>query len=154
LAQREFPATPLVGVGAVVIDYQGRVLVVQRGSEPMKGHWSLPGGLLELGETLIAGVMREVLEETGLIVHPEAVVEVVDRIHFDSGTHESRVRYHYVVIDYWCRVMGGELKPASDASDVAWISSSEWQDTNPYALESLTAQVIEKGWQMARSQQS
>jgi len=132
------------------------VLVVQRGSEPMKGHWSLPGGLVELGETLITGVKREVYEETGLIVHPEAIVEVVDRIHAekdeaDSDAHQSRVRYHYVVIDYWCRVTGGELKPASDASDAAWLSRNEWQDTNPYALESITVQVIEKGWQMARA---
>ena len=151
MAQREFPATPLVGVGAVVVDDLRRVLIVQRGSEPMKGHWSLPGGLLELGETLIAGIKREVYEETGLIVHPEAIVEVVDRIHADSDTHESRVRYHYVVIDYWCRVIGGELKPASDASDVAWINRDEWQNDNPYALESLTIQVIEKGWQIARA---
>ena len=79
--QREFPANPLVGIGAVVVDDHGRVLLIKRGTEPMQGHWSLPGGLLELGETLRDGVKREVFEETGLFVEPEAIVEVVDRIY-------------------------------------------------------------------------
>jgi 8-oxo-dGTP diphosphatase len=150
LAQREFPTNPLVGVGAVVVDDRGCVLLVKRGTEPMKGHWSLPGGLLELGETLIAGVKREVLEETGLIVQPEAIVEVVDRIYRDSDSNESQVRYHYVVVDYWCRVIRGEIQPSSDALEVAWVSRAEWKDTNFYSLESITVQVIEKGWQMAQ----
>jgi 8-oxo-dGTP diphosphatase len=150
LAQREFPSNPLVGVGAVVVDDCGRVLLVRRGTEPMKGHWSLPGGLLELGETLIAGVEREVFEETGLIVQPEAIVEVVDRIYRNSDSNESRVRYHYVVVDYWCRVIRGEIQPSSDALEVAWVSRAEWKDTNFYSLESITVQVIEKGWQMAQ----
>ncbi len=150
MTQREFPANPLVGVGAVVVDDCARVLLVRRVTEPMKGHWSLPGGLLELGETLIAGVKREVLEETGLIVHPEAIVEVVDRIYRDSDANESQIRYHYVVVDYWCRVISGEIQPSSDASEVAWVSRGEWKDTNFYSLESVTVQVIEKGWQMAQ----
>jgi 8-oxo-dGTP diphosphatase len=150
LTQREFPTNPLLGVGAVVVDDLGRVLLVQRGTEPMKGHWSLPGGLLELGETLVEGVKREVFEETGLFVQPEAIVEVVDRIYRDSDVKESPVRYHYVVVDYWCRVIGGILKPSSDASEVAWVGRAEWKDTNFYSLELTTVQVIEKGWQMAR----
>ena len=116
----------------------------------MKGHWSLPGGLLELGETLLDGVKREVFEETGLFVQPEAIVEVVDRIYRDSDGYQSQVQYHYVVLDYWCRVAGGELMPASDASEVAWVSRAEWKDTNFYSLESITVQVIEKGWRMAQ----
>ena len=97
--QREFPAAPLVGVGAVVFE-AGRVLLVRRGREPLKGHWSLPGGLVELGERLLDAVVREVREETGLTVEPIELVEVVDRIHWE----ESRVRYHYVIADYLCRV--------------------------------------------------
>jgi len=150
VTQREFPTAPLIGVGAVIVDDQGRVLLIKRGTEPMKGHWSLPGGLLELGETLLDGVKREVLEETGLFVLPEAIVEVVDRIYRDSDGNQSQVQYHYVVLDYWCRVAGGELMPASDASEVAWVSRAEWKDTNFYSLECITVQVIEKGWRMAR----
>jgi 8-oxo-dGTP diphosphatase len=150
LAQREFPANPLVGIGAVVVDDCGRVLLIKRATEPMKGHWSLPGGLLELGETLSDGVKREVFEETGLFVEPEAIVEVVDRIYRNSDGKQSQVQYHYVVVDYWCRVMGGDLKPSSDASEVAWVNRAEWTDTNFHSLESITVQVIEKGWQMAR----
>jgi 8-oxo-dGTP diphosphatase len=150
VAQREFPTSPLVGVGAVVVDGRGCVLLVKRGTEPMKGHWSLPGGLLELGETLVAGVKREVLEETGLIVKPEAIVEVVDRIYTSSDGNKSQVRYHYVVVDYWCRVISGDIQPSTDALEVAWVSRAEWKDTNFYSLESITVQVIEKGWQMAQ----
>jgi 8-oxo-dGTP diphosphatase len=148
--QREFPTAPLVGVGGVVVDDQARVLLIKRGAEPMKGQWSLPGGLLELGETLVEGVIREVNEETGLTVKPEAIVEVVDRIYTYSGDEKSQVRYHYVVVDYWCRLIGGDLQPSSDASEVAWVSRAEWSDINLYSLDSITVQVIEKGWQMAQ----
>ena len=153
MTQREFPSAPLVGVGAVVIDAAGRVLLIRRATEPLKGHWSLPGGLVELGETLLEAVCRETTEETGLTVHPEAIVEVVDRIYrnsSNSSAEDSHVRYHYVVVDYWCRVVGGEVKPSSDASEVAWVSRAEWIDTNFYSLESITVQVIEKGWQLAQ----
>lgn len=148
--QREFPVSPLVGVGAVIVDDRGRVLLIRRGTEPGKGEWSIPGGLIELGETLLEGVQREVTEETGLIVTPQAVVEVVDRIYKASGTDDARVRYHYVVVDYWCRVIGGDLRPSSDALEVAWVSRAEWIDTNIYSLETITVQVIEKGWLMAQ----
>ncbi len=108
--QREFPQAPLVGVGAVVV-HENRVLLVQRGSEPLKGHWTLPGGMLEVGETLAAGVAREVREETGLEVETVELVEILDRIHREG----ERIRYHYVIADYLCRVTGGELRAASDA---------------------------------------
>ena len=150
MPQREFPTSPMVGVGAVVVDDQARVLLIRRAAEPMKGQWSLPGGLLELGETLVEGVKREVVEETGLNVTPEAVVEVVDRIYICSDDEKSQVRYHYVVVDYWCRVAGGKLQPATDTSEVAWVSRAEWSDINLYSLDSITVQVIEKGWQMAQ----
>jgi 8-oxo-dGTP diphosphatase len=150
LPQREFPTQPLVGVGGVIFDDQGRLLLIKRGTEPLKGHWSLPGGLLELGETLIEGVKREVTEETGLIVHPEAIVEVVDRIYRYSDGEQSQVRFHYVVVDYWCRIVDGEAHPSSDVVDVAWVSRAEWKDSNLYSLDSIAVQVIEKSWQMAQ----
>jgi ADP-ribose pyrophosphatase YjhB (NUDIX family) len=109
---------PIAAVGAVVLDGE-RVLLVRRGQEPLKGEWSLPGGAVELGETLEAAVCREVLEETGLAVEPVRVVEVLDRISRDA---EGRVEYHYVLVDYACRVRGGVLGSGSDASDARWVS--------------------------------
>jgi 8-oxo-dGTP diphosphatase len=147
VAQREFPTTPLLGVGAVIVDGEGRVLIIQRGTEPRKGLWSIPGGLVELGETLVEAVKREIAEETGLVIEPVAMIEVIDRI-FREG---ERIRYHYVIVDYWCRVISGQLQPASDAQAVGWITRSEWYDANPFALEAITMQVIEKGWQMSQS---
>jgi len=144
--QREFPETPLVGVGAVVVD-EGRVLLVRRGSEPLKGHWSLPGGLLEVGEALSAGVVREVREETGLTVEPVELIELLDRIHREG----ERVRYHYVIADYLCRVVGGALKAASDADAVRWVERAEWNSHSALRLDPVTVRVIEAGWQRARA---
>jgi len=144
--QREYPETPLVGVGAVVVD-RGRVLLVRRGREPLMGHWSLPGGMLELGESLEAGVIREIKEETGLIVEPLRLIELLDRIHRDG----ERVRYHYVIADYLCRVVGGELKAASDAEAVRWVERAEWNSHSALKLDPVTVRVIEAGWQAARS---
>ncbi len=144
--QREFPETPLVGVGAVVVA-AGRVLLVRRGREPLKGQWSLPGGLLEVGESLTAGVVREVKEETGLTVEPLELIELLDRIHRDG----ERIRYHYVIADYLCRVLGGELKAASDAEAVRWVERAEWNSHSALKLDPITVRVIEAGWQRARS---
>lgn len=148
--QREFPSAPLVGVGAVVVEH-GRVLLVRRGREPLKGHWTLPGGLLDVGELLSAGVAREVLEETGLDVEVVELVELVDKIHRESG----RVRYHYVIADYLCRVKGGTLRAASDADAVRWAEREEWDRQDPragaLALDPLTVSVIEKGWRRAQA---
>jgi len=146
IMQREFPETPLVGVGAVVVD-QGRVLLVRRGTEPLKGEWSLPGGLLELGESLQAGVGREVQEETGLTVEPLELVELLDRIHRVG----ARVRYHYVIADYLCRVTGGDLKAATDADAVRWVERAEWNSHSALRLDPVTTRVIELGWQRAQA---
>ena len=146
--QREFPLAPLVGVGAVVVD-EGRVLLVRRGREPLKGQWSLPSGMLELGESLTAGVAREVLEETGLNVEPIELIELLDRIHHE----EERVRFHYVIADYLCRVTGGILQAASDADDVRWVERAEWNSHGALKLDPVTVRIIELGWQRARQLQ-
>jgi ADP-ribose pyrophosphatase YjhB (NUDIX family) len=144
--QREYPLAPLMGVGAVIVE-AGRVLLVRRGHEPMKGHWSLPGGLLELGESLSGGVIREVQEETGLIVEPLGLIELLDRIHRVG----ERVRYHYVIADYLCRVTGGVLQAASDADAVRWVGRDEWMRPDELQLDPITVRVIEAGWQRAQA---
>lgn len=143
--QREFPVAPLVGVGAIIVA-EGKVLLVRRGTEPLKGRWSLPGGLVELGEALTEGIIREVREETGLVVEPVELVELLDRIHREG----ERVKYHYVLADYLCRVTGGALQAASDADAVRWVERAEWNSHSALMLEPLTVRVIEKGWQRAR----
>jgi ADP-ribose pyrophosphatase YjhB (NUDIX family) len=147
--QREFPSSPLVGVGAVVV-HDSRVLLVQRGHEPAKGQWSLPGGLIDLGESLPEAVAREVHEETGLVVEPLELIELLDRIHREG----ERVRYHYVIADYLCRVVGGALVAASDADAVRWVERAEWNSHSALRIDPITARVIEAGWQRAKSLQS
>jgi 8-oxo-dGTP diphosphatase len=134
---REYPLAPIVGVGAVVLQAD-RVLLVQRGHEPMKGQWSLPGGALEVGETLVEGVRREVLEETGLEIEPITLIEVFDRISRDP---EGRVQFHYVLADYLCRVTGGELRCATDAIDARWASRTELD-----GVAAFTVAVIDKAF--------
>ena len=146
--QREFPKAPIVGVGAVVVD-GGRVLLVQRGREPLKGNWSLPGGMLEVGESLTQGVIREVGEETGLQVEPLELIELLDRIVREEGPDGERVRFHYVIADYLCRVIGGSLRAASDAEAVRWVERAEWNSHSALALDPITVRVIEAGWERA-----
>jgi len=143
--QREYPKMPLMGVGAVIL-HEGRVLLVQRGTEPMKGRWSIPGGLLEVGESLAEGVRREVREETGLEVEVGELVELLDRIH----PHEGRIQYHYVIADYLCRPLGGELRAASDAAAVRWVEHAELNSHSALQLDPITVRVIERAWQMDR----
>ena len=134
---REYPQTPMVGVGAVVIDGD-QVLLIRRGQQPMKGQWSLPGGALEVGETLLDGVRREVREETGLEVEPVALIEVLDRIVRDE---DGRVRFHYVLVDYLCRVTGGELCCATDAVDARWASRDDLD-----SVAAFTVAVIQRAF--------
>src|SRR6202158_3129105 len=135
---REFPAQPVVGVGAVVVDGD-RVLLVKRGHPPLKGEWSLPGGTVELGETLEAAVAREVLEETGLEVSVGQVVEVLD--HVDRAP-DGRIEYHFVIVDYACTVRGGFLARGSDAEDARWVPIRELP---AYRLTAKASEVIGKG---------
>ena len=123
--KREFPKQPLVGVGGVVI-HRNRVLLIRRGSEPLKGEWSIPGGLLEVGEELAEAARRELREETGLEVEPLAVLEVFDRI-FRAG---RRVRYHFVIVDFVCRLRGGKLQHGSDVLEAHWVRREDLAQYN------------------------
>jgi ADP-ribose pyrophosphatase YjhB (NUDIX family) len=146
MPQREYPAAPLVGVGAVIV-HECRVLLVRRGTEPTRGRWSIPGGLIEIGEPLSEAVIREVREETGLQVEPVGLIELLDRIHRDG----DRIRYHYVIADYLCRVVGGTLHAASDADAVRWVERPEWISHSALVLDPITVRVIELGWQRAQA---
>ena len=138
--RREYPEAPIVGVGAVVIKGT-EVLLVRRGSEPLKGEWSLPGGALEVGETLQQGVVREVFEETGITVAPAGVIEILDRIIKDEES--GRVRYHYVLIDFVCRVTSGSPRVGSDADEVRWVDRAMLEE---YRVAPVTVRVIEKAF--------
>ena len=115
---RRYPERPIVGVGAVIVD-AGKVVLVRRRYEPLAGRWSLPGGALELGETLETGAAREMQEETGLRVEVGPIIEVFDRIMLDE---ERRVRYHFVLVDYLCRPVGGELRAGSDVDAAVLVA--------------------------------
>lgn len=139
--KRDYPDRPIVGVGAVIID-RDRVLLVKRGSPPLQGEWSLPGGVVELGETLRAAVEREALEETGLIVKAGEVIEVLDRIlAYNSGAPQ----YHYVLIDFLCTVQGGELRAGGDAADACWAGESELAE---FKVEAPAIEVVRKGFSL------
>jgi 8-oxo-dGTP diphosphatase len=130
LMKREYPDSPLVGVGAVIVDSQSgnpRVLLIQRGTPPLLGEWSLPGGVLECGETLREAVAREAHEETGLVVETGEMLGVYERI---IRSDDGRVRYHYVLLDFLCRAVGGDLKAGSDAADVRWFTREELPPLN------------------------
>ncbi|MCC7126656.1 MAG: NUDIX hydrolase [Acidobacteria bacterium] len=139
---REYPASPTVGVGGVVVRGD-RALIVRRGHEPRKGEWSLPGGLVELGETLTDAVRRELLEETALTVTVGPIVETFDRIHRDPT---GRVRFHFVIIDFLCYADDGEPVAGSDAEAVAWATSEE---LDAYGVNPHAASVIRKALALA-----
>lgn len=137
--KREFPEFPLIGVGAIIIE-RSRVLLAKRAHPPIQGQWSIPGGVLEVGEMVRDAAIREAREETGLLIEPGELLGVFDRILRDS---EQRVQYHYVLIDFLCRPVGGELRAASDAEDVGWFTLEELPALN---LAEDTQQVIRKGF--------
>jgi 8-oxo-dGTP diphosphatase len=138
--KREYPDAPLVGVGAIIIE-QDRVILVKRGHEPLAGSWSIPGGALEIGETLRQGAVREALEETGLTVKVRELLGVYDRILPDTDGH---TRYHYVLIDFLCRKIAGDLHAAGDAAEARWFTRRELSELS---LAQDTADVIRLGFE-------
>ena len=139
---REYPDRPIVGVGGVIVD-NGKVLLVRRRYEPLKGHWSLPGGMVEIGETLEAALTRELLEETGLAVDVGPVIEVFDRITPDE---DHRIRYHFVLIDYLCWTGGGALRAGSDVDAAIWADPDNLAE---YSLTDKATSVIRRGMRLA-----
>lgn len=134
--KREYPDQPLVGVGAVIVKNRA-VLLVRRGHDPGRGHWAMPGGRLQLGETLAQAARREALEETGIEIEPGEVLDVSDLIQRDEA---GRVRYHYVLVDLLARYVSGEPRPGSDALDVRWVDAG---DLNAYPMPAHTRRVLE-----------
>lgn len=132
---------PSVGVGAVLV-HQGGVLLVRRGKEPLLGRWTIPGGTVELGETLEEALVREIHEETGLTVQPREVLLVFDRVMREGG----RVRYHYVIVDYWCECLSGTLRAGSDALDAALVRP---EDLAAYDLPEESLKVAIEGFRRA-----
>ncbi|MBZ5547289.1 MAG: NUDIX hydrolase [Acidobacteriia bacterium] len=136
---REYPEVPFVGVGAVIVEH-GRVLLIRRGQPPLLGEWSLPGGVLECGETLREATVREAREESGLVVETVDMLGVYERV---IRSDDGRVRYHYVLIDFLCRPIAGELKAGSDASEARWFTTEDLPGAN---LSADTLEVICRGF--------
>jgi 8-oxo-dGTP diphosphatase len=151
---REYPEKPIVGIGGVVIE-DGRALLIRRGNEPLLGQWSIPGGTLELGETMIEGTARELKEETGLEVNVLELIEVFERINFGRGADESwttteerkRPRFHFVIVDYLCERISGTAIAGGDVTDVAW---AEEDDLDRFELTATATRVIRKAFSLAR----
>ena len=142
--QRQYPKQPLVGVGALIVD-AGRVALVKRGQAPLVGEWSIPGGMLELGETVRQGAEREALEETGLAVRATELLGVFDRVVLDDA---KQCQYHYVLIDFLCQRVSGDLHAAGDAADARWFTLEE---VSKLPLPEDTASVIRMGFAKAVS---
>jgi len=135
--KRDYPERPIIAVGAVIVD-KDRFVLVQRGTEPHKGEWTIPGGMLECGESLRDAVIREAREETSLSVEPIALVEVFERIiRNDAG----QVQFHYVIMDYLCRMIDGTLQAGEDAADARWLSETH---LNALQVTEGTIRVLNK----------
>jgi 8-oxo-dGTP diphosphatase len=150
---REYPDRPVVGVGGVVIE-EGQALLIRRGTEPLIGQWSIPGGTLELGESLQAGVARELLEETGLQVRVLDLIEVFDRIYIQEPPIESaqaqRPRFHYVIVDYLCERISGEARAGSDVTDVAFAREDQLAQ---YHLTETATRILRRAFAMVAARQ-
>ena len=143
MAAREYPDRPVVGVGGVVL-LDGRAVLIRRGSEPLKGEWSIPGGTLELGETLVEGVVRELREETGLDVRVLELIEVFERIFPDAA---GKPQYHFVILDYLCEAVNGTPSPGGDVTDIALAAEHE---LSRYNLTPTATRILQKAFALAR----
>jgi 8-oxo-dGTP diphosphatase len=152
-SSREYPERPMVGIGGVIIE-NGRTLLIRRGSEPLRGEWSIPGGTLELGESLEEGVARELLEETGIVVRIINLIEVFDRIYNDDGNIAApahrKPRFHYVIVDYLCERISGEPRAGSDVTDVAFAREEELAK---FHLTETATRILKKAFAMDRARQ-
>ena len=145
--KREYPDQPIVGVGGVVIE-RGRTVLIRRSNPPLEGQWSIPGGILEVSETLLQGVERELQEETGLVVRAGELIEVFERIIPDK---DGRTQYHFVIVDYLCERLSGSPHPGGDAREAVWVEQS---DLERYALVPAVIRVLGKAFEMARIRDS
>ncbi len=146
-SRREYPERPVVGVGGVLIE-QGRILLIRRGGEPLKGQWSIPGGTLETGETLEEGTRREMAEETGLSVRVVELIEVFERIFREPGEESRRPRYHFIILDYLCERISGQARAGSDVTDIAWAAEN---DLERYQLTPTATRIARKAFAMSRA---
>jgi 8-oxo-dGTP diphosphatase len=153
-SSREYPERPVVGIGGVIID-QGRALLIRRGSEPLLGEWSIPGGALELGESLEEGVARELLEETGIEVRVLDLIEIFDRIYLQDGSAGAGVkrgpRFHFVIADYLCERLSGDPRAGSDVTDVAFAHEDE---LTRFHLTETATRVVKKAFAMDRARRA
>ncbi len=148
---REYPDRPVMGVGGVIID-NGRTVLIRRGTEPLRGEWSIPGGTIEIGETLEEAVHRELREETGLEVRVLELIELFDRIYLDqhstAATDKKKPRFHYVIADYLCELTGGEPRAGSDVTDLALAREDELVR---FHLTEKATSVLKKAFAMSRA---
>jgi len=148
---REYPERPVIGVGGVIVD-RGRTILIRRGTEPLLGEWSIPGGTIEIGETLEEAVRRELREATGLEVRVLELIELFDRIYVENGTTPSqdkkKPRYHYVVADYLCELVGGEPRAGSDVTDLAFAREDE---LGKFHLTERATSVLKKAFAISRA---
>lgn len=140
---RQYPERPVIAVGGVVIS-EGRALLIRRGQAPLEGRWSIPGGILELGETIADGIARELFEETGVRAGALDLIEVYEKVLRDAG---DRAQYHFVILDYLCELEEGTPHPGSDVTEVAWVREEELKQ---FQLTGAATRVVRKAFAMAR----
>ena len=149
-SSREYPERPVIGVGGVIVD-RGRTVLIRRGTEPLLGQWSIPGGTIEIGETLEEAVRRELREETGLEVRVLELIELFDRIYLKNGetSHDrKKPRYHFVIADYLCELVGGEPRAGSDVTDLAFAREEE---LGKFHLTEKATAILTKAFAMSRA---
>jgi len=150
-SSREYPERPVIGVGGVIVD-RGRTVLIRRGTEPLLGQWSIPGGTIEIGETIEEAVRRELREETGLEVRVLELIELFDRIYLENGATppqgRKKPRYHYVIADYLCEMVGGEPRAGSDVTDLVFAREEELPQ---FHLTEKATSVVKKAFTMSRA---